>query len=192
MRHRLSHQERSAPRGPRRRTAAFLDSLASRVPLGGQALVRRVQTAPDAGEAWHLVRALAAVRPMVAAPKTAPRFRRVWRAWLRLRHQRFGRRYRRLVLERIYGVSLVVLPDVFNPVLLRSGAFLARSVPSPPLPAGSAPAARVPPARGTGSATGATSRRRGACAAAGAATTPAPAPGARTTALLTTRAGGVG
>jgi len=92
---------------------------------------------------------------MITAPKPAPRLRRVWRAWLRLRHQRFGRRYRRLVLERIDGVSLVVLPDVFNPVLLRSGAFLARSVPSPPLADGSASAVLRALDLGTGSGIGA-------------------------------------
>ena len=92
---------------------------------------------------------------MITAPKTAPRLRRAWRAWLRLRHQRFGRRYRRLVLERIDGVSLVVLPDVFNPVLLRSGAFLARSVPSLPLADGSAPAPLRALDLGTGSGIGA-------------------------------------
>jgi HemK-related putative methylase len=78
----------------------------------------------------------------------------VWRAWLRLRHQRFGRRYRRLVLERIDGVSLVVLPDVFNPVLLRTGAFLAGSVPSPPVADGRAAAHRALDL-GTGSGIGA-------------------------------------
>jgi 16S rRNA G1207 methylase RsmC len=57
--------------------------------------------------------------------------RGIWRAWLRLRHQVIGRRYRRLVLERVDGVPLVILPDVFNPVLLRSGAFLARNLPAP-------------------------------------------------------------
>ena len=81
--------------------------------------------------------------------------RRVWRAWLRLRHQRIGRRYRRLVLERIDGVSLVVLPDVFNPVLLRTGAFLARSLPPPPVADGSAAAALRALDLGTGSGIGA-------------------------------------
>lgn len=57
--------------------------------------------------------------------------RGIWRAWLRLRHQVIGRRYRRLVLERVDGVPLVIFPDVFNPVLLRSGAFLARNLPAP-------------------------------------------------------------
>ena len=57
--------------------------------------------------------------------------RRLWRVWLRLRHQTLGRRHRRLVLERIDGIPLVVLPDVFNPVLLRTGVFLARNLPSP-------------------------------------------------------------
>lgn len=55
----------------------------------------------------------------------------MWRAWLRLRHQVIGRRYRRLVIERVDGVPLVILPDVFNPVLLRSGVFLARNLPAP-------------------------------------------------------------
>lgn len=50
---------------------------------------------------------------------------------LRLRHQVLGRRYRRLVLERVDGVPLVIFADVFNPVLLRSGVFLARNLPPP-------------------------------------------------------------
>ncbi len=54
--------------------------------------------------------------------------RRAFRAWLTLRHQILGRRYRRLVLERIDDVDLVILPEVFNPVLMRTGTFLARSV----------------------------------------------------------------
>jgi release factor glutamine methyltransferase len=57
--------------------------------------------------------------------------RRLWRIWLRLYHQPLGRRHRRLVLERVDGVPLVILPDVFNPVLMRTGVFLARNLPSP-------------------------------------------------------------
>ena len=57
--------------------------------------------------------------------------RAAWRLWLRLRHRVIGRRYRRLVLERVDGVPLLILPDVFNPVLLRSGVFLARNLPAP-------------------------------------------------------------
>jgi methylase of polypeptide subunit release factors len=60
-----------------------------------------------------------------------PLRRAIWRAWLRLRHRVIGRRYRRLVLERVDGVPLVIFPDVFNPVLLRSGVFLARNLPAP-------------------------------------------------------------
>ena len=48
--------------------------------------------------------------------------------WLRLRHQILDRRYRRLVLERVDDVHLLILPEVFNPVLLRTGTFLARNV----------------------------------------------------------------
>src|SRR6267143_1577799 len=58
-----------------------------------------------------------------------PRLRRwLWRLWLRFRHQVLGRRHRRLVLERVDGIPILVLPDVFNPVLFRTGAFLARSL----------------------------------------------------------------
>jgi release factor glutamine methyltransferase len=46
--------------------------------------------------------------------------------WVRFRV--FERRYGRLVIERLDSVPLVVLPAVFNPVLLRTGAILARSV----------------------------------------------------------------
>jgi HemK-related putative methylase len=52
--------------------------------------------------------------------------RRAWRTLLRVKLALVDRRrYRQIVIERIGDLSLVVLPDVFNPVLLRSGAFLA-------------------------------------------------------------------
>ena len=58
------------------------------------------------------------------------------RTWLDLRYRRFGRRYDRLVLEDVDGVPLVVMPQVFNPVLLRSGALMARALERLPLKAG--------------------------------------------------------
>jgi SAM-dependent methyltransferase len=57
--------------------------------------------------------------------------RRLSRLWLRVRHPMLRRRHRRLVLERVDGIPIMVLPEVFNPVLFRTGAFLARSIPSP-------------------------------------------------------------
>jgi release factor glutamine methyltransferase len=52
--------------------------------------------------------------------------RRAWRTLLRVKLAlRDRRRYERVVIERMGDLNLVVLPDVFNPVLLRSGAFLA-------------------------------------------------------------------
>lgn len=54
--------------------------------------------------------------------------RRIWGFLLMLRHRVLGRRHGRLVLERAGGVPLLVLPTVFNPVLLRTGAFLAETV----------------------------------------------------------------
>ena len=44
-----------------------------------------------------------------------------WRPWLR-------RRLGRVVVEEIEGVSLVVLPQVFNPSVFRTGRLLARAV----------------------------------------------------------------
>ena len=55
------------------------------------------------------------------------------RAWLVFRHRWLGRRYGRLVVETIDGVPLVVLPDVFNPVLFRGGELLARTIAGHPL-----------------------------------------------------------
>jgi release factor glutamine methyltransferase len=64
------------------------------------------------------------------------------RFYLTLRHQIFGRRYRRLLLEEVDGIPLVVLPEVFNPVLFRTGVLLARNIPLAP------PGRSRPPKRG--------------------------------------------
>ncbi|MGH2537395.1 MAG: HemK2/MTQ2 family protein methyltransferase [Candidatus Promineifilaceae bacterium] len=58
----------------------------------------------------------------------------VARRWLAFRFRTLDRRYGRLVLEEIDGVPLIVLPQVFNPVLLRSGAFLVATLAQIPLP----------------------------------------------------------
>jgi methylase of polypeptide subunit release factors len=50
------------------------------------------------------------------------------RFYLKLRHQVLGRRQGRLVLEDVSGVPLIILPEVFNPVLFRTGAFLVQAV----------------------------------------------------------------
>jgi HemK-related putative methylase len=76
--------------------------------------------------------------------------RAVARAWLTIRYQLLDQRQDRIVIETINGVPLIVLPGVFNPVLFRSGAFLARMLAEAPLPAG----ARVLD-MGTGSGLGA-------------------------------------
>jgi release factor glutamine methyltransferase len=55
--------------------------------------------------------------------------RRAWRTLLRVKLALWDRRkYARVVLETIDDMTLVVPPDVFNPVLLRSGAFLVSQV----------------------------------------------------------------
>jgi release factor glutamine methyltransferase len=51
--------------------------------------------------------------------------RRAWRFLLRIKLNLLDRRkYDRVVVEHVGGMLLVVLPDVFNPKLLRSGDFL--------------------------------------------------------------------
>jgi len=93
---------------------------------------------------------------MLRAESRQPTWRRslavaLMRAWLTLRYRVLSRRYDRLALEMIDGVPLLVLPQVFNPVLLRTGALMARTL------------ARLPPAGagfdaldlGTGSGVGA-------------------------------------
>jgi SAM-dependent methyltransferase len=81
------------------------------------------------------------------------------RAWLTLRHQVLGRRYRRLTLETLDGVPLIILPEVFNPVLFRTGAFLVRRLPalapSGVRPAGGPPSCCRALDLGTGSGVGA-------------------------------------
>jgi release factor glutamine methyltransferase len=62
--------------------------------------------------------------------------RRLWGRLLYWRFRLFQRhRYNRLVLERVAGWPILVLPEVFNPKLFRSGEFLARAIESTPLPA---------------------------------------------------------
>jgi hypothetical protein len=55
--------------------------------------------------------------------------RKLWRELQAVKMRAWDRRrYGRLVLERIDDMPLVVLPEVFNPVLLRSGAFFVEVV----------------------------------------------------------------
>jgi release factor glutamine methyltransferase len=50
------------------------------------------------------------------------------RYWLTLRYQLLDRRHGRLTLEKVEGVPLLILPQVFNPVLFRSGVHMARAL----------------------------------------------------------------
>jgi release factor glutamine methyltransferase len=72
---------------------------------------------------------VSAVVGALAVASTDPVFRRLWRGLLRVKLALVDRRkYRRVVLEDVCGVPLVVLPDVFNPKLLRSGEFLVSTL----------------------------------------------------------------
>jgi HemK-related putative methylase len=63
--------------------------------------------------------------------------RAVARAWLTLHYQILDRRQGRIIIETIDDVPLIVLPGVFNPVLFRSGAFMARTLAEAALSPGS-------------------------------------------------------
>ena len=61
------------------------------------------------------------------APAPAPLYRRLWRRLLYIRYRLVqSHRHNRLVVENVLGRAIVVLPQVFNPMLFRSGEFLAR------------------------------------------------------------------
>lgn len=67
----------------------------------------------------------------------APRSSLLVRAWLRLRFLLFQRhRHDRLVIERVAGAPLVVLPEVLNPRLFVTGEFFARAISAGLLPPG--------------------------------------------------------
>lgn len=58
----------------------------------------------------------------------------LWRLWLRWRFRLFQRhRHRRLALERVGDMPLVVLPDVFNPTLFHSSVALVEQLNSVPV-----------------------------------------------------------
>jgi len=58
-----------------------------------------------------------------------PLMRKLWRKWFQLRLALMDRRkYDRVLLEHVVGLPFVVLPDVFNPRLLRSGEFLIQQL----------------------------------------------------------------
>ncbi len=65
---------------------------------------------------------------MFGAPPKTILIKFLVRLWLTVRHRLLGRRYRRLVVEHVDGVPFIVLPEVFNPVLFRTGAFLAQTL----------------------------------------------------------------
>ena len=68
--------------------------------------------------------------PRASVARPAPfsaLLRRVWRVVLRWRFRLFQRhRYNRMAVEHIAGRTLIVLPEVFNPALFRTGDFMAQ------------------------------------------------------------------
>ena len=67
-----------------------------------------------------------------------------YRCWRPLMRRRLGR----TVLERIDGVPLLVLPEVFNPRVFPTGVWLARAVAALPAVGGTTPAAGIASAGG--------------------------------------------
>jgi release factor glutamine methyltransferase len=86
--------------------------------------------------------------------------RALWRLALTIRYRLLQRhRHKRLVIEHVEGVPIVVLPRVFNPKLLRSGEFLVHQLARPEL---LRPSSRVLDL-GTGSGAGAVAAARAGC-----------------------------
>src|SRR5262245_39114064 len=73
-----------------------------------------------------------------------PLLRQGSRLCLLLKRPLLLRRIRRTVLERVDGVTVVVSPEVLNPVVFRSGAYLARTVAAAPAAAPPASGATTP------------------------------------------------
>ena len=67
--------------------------------------------------------------PLPLARGTLAPWRRAWRKVLHIRMLLLDRRkYQSVVLENVDGMTILVLPDVFNPKLLRSGEFLVQQL----------------------------------------------------------------
>lgn len=81
-------------------------------------------------------------RPIIDSKRRFPEHmiilrRRIWQRVLWWRFRLFQQhRHQRLVLERVVGRPLLVLPGVMNPALFRTGPVLARYLESNPLPPG--------------------------------------------------------
>ena len=76
--------------------------------------------------------------PLHSAGASTSVVRAVWRVLLMWRFRLFQRhRYRRLAIEEVAGRPFLVLPEVFNPKLFRTGELLARAVNTAMVPAGS-------------------------------------------------------
>jgi release factor glutamine methyltransferase len=86
-----------------------------------------------------------------------PLLRQGTRLCLLLKRPLLLRRVRRTVLERVDGLAIVVSPEVLNPVVFRSGVYLARTVATAAAAAPPASVATAPRAldMGTGSGIGA-------------------------------------
>jgi HemK-related putative methylase len=68
------------------------------------------------------------VVPIESAVRVNPLFRWLSLAWLIVRRPFLLRRVDRYVIEDVAGVPIAVLPSVWNPVVFRTGEYLARSL----------------------------------------------------------------
>ncbi|TWB39561.1 methyltransferase [Nitrospirillum pindoramense] len=72
-------------------------------------------------------------RPAPPPPPVAPATRLLWAPWMAAKRAVLRRRLRRPVFETIRGRSFAVWPGVFNPVVFRTGRFLAEFIATSPL-----------------------------------------------------------
>ncbi|MDL1950213.1 methyltransferase [Acidobacteria bacterium ACD] len=103
---------------PRVRPGASVEAAAR----GARPLEVRTRGLRLPGRAGHRPAPLPGAGPLVSVLGNAARW-----ALQPLRRALLSRRVRRLVLEEVDGLPLVVLPDVLNPVVFRTGALLSRT-----------------------------------------------------------------
>jgi release factor glutamine methyltransferase len=78
-------------------------------------------------------------RAVVSGRQSSVVGRRLWKRLLQWKYRLFQRhRYDRLVLEEVAGKEFVVLPQVFNPKLFRTGEFMAETIRKQQIPASAA------------------------------------------------------
>ena len=96
-------------------------------------MTTRMVTAQGETEEAHVS---ASAAPVPHAGRWPTLVRSVWKRAQTLRRPFVAHRHRRLVVETVCGQPIIVLPDVFNPKLFRTGEILVQTLNALPAPLG--------------------------------------------------------